>query len=243
MSDYAVNTITLHDALEIDATLLDFISLSTEAQTTKFKNMFIARWDIYELAGETIPLSKRFLKNKFDTNKDYYQELIDDYENKITYLNGIISTEELTYSDSGNGSVNKSGTKSLTDDTTKSGTNTINDTINKSENNGINKDLIDLPNKTVSTNYVSKKDNTSETKQGVQQDSFSQATQDIVSNTKDETSQDAQTYLDAKSGTKTVSRTGDVNILEQKIKYQKYLRNIYLEFAERFKECFCLLYN
>lgn len=243
MSDYAVNTITLHDALEIDATLLDFMTLSTPAQTTKFKNMFIARYDIYELGGETIPLSKRFLKNKFDEYKDYYQELIDDYENKITYLNGIVSTEQLSYSDSGNGSVNKSGSKSLTDDTTKSGTNTINDTINKSESNGINKDLIDLPNKTVSSNYVSKKDNTTETKQGSQQDAFSQATQDIFSNTKEETSQDAHTYLDAKSGSKTISRTGDVNILEQKIKYQKYLRNIYLEFAERFKECFCLLYN
>ena len=195
MNENTMSSMTLHEALEIDEHLLDFISLQTEEQTTKFKNMFIARYDIYEIGGETIPLTKRFLTNKFNIYKDYYQELINDYENKINYLNGIVDSEVVMYVDSSNGDVNKS------------------------YNSNSNTDYIDLPNKTVSPNYVSKKDNTAQT------------------------SQDAQHYEDSKSGNKSISRNGGVNILEQKKEYQKYLRNVYLEFAERFKDCFVLVYN
>ena len=195
MSDMAFSTMTLHDALIIDNTLLNFISLKTTEQTNKMKEIFLARWDIYEIGGETIPLFKRFLTNNFNKHKDYYQELIDDYENKINYLDGITSTEGVSYTDSSNGSVSKA----------RIGTENI--------------DVIDLPNKQTTNNYVSQKNNTSES----------------ISET--------NTYDDSKAGNKIITRNGDVNILEQKIKYQKYLRNIYLEFAERFKDCFVMIYN
>lgn len=243
MSDYAVNTMTLHDVINQYPNFLDFISLKTTEQTTKFKEIFSARWDIYELGGETVALSKRFLTNKFNCYKDYYQELIDDYENKINYLNGIVSSETLTYLDSGSGSENNSGNKSLTENIDDTETNAINAANNSSANNGINKDLIDLPNKQTANNYISKKDNTSETKQSSETQTYNQTKGDDYERAVSEASQDAKTYQDTKSGNKSVSRTGDVNILEQKIKYQKYLRNVYLEFADKFKDCFCMLFN
>ncbi len=195
MSDMAFSTMTLHDALIADNTLLDFISLSTQAQTDKFKEIFSARWDIYEIGGETIPLAKRFFANKFNIKKDYYQELIDDYENKIDYLDGIISNEGVSYTESNDGSQSKN----------RMGTE--------------NTDFIDLPNKQTTSNYISKKNNTNE--------SISEA----------------QSYEDSKAGNKIITRSGDVNILEQKKEYQNYLRNVYLEFAEEFKDCFVLLYD
>lgn len=195
MSDFAVCTMTLHDALKCDPEMLDFISLRTPEQTTKFTEMFKARWDIYEIGGETIELSKRFFANRFNQYKEYYQELIDDYENRINYLNGVIVTETHSENYSADGSIGK------TDSATRNNTYT------------------DLPNRTTVNNYATNKDETSES---------------IVT---------SQTYEDAHDKTLTISRNGDVNILDQKIKYQKYLRNVYLEFAERFKDCFALIYN
>lgn len=195
MSDYAVCTMTLHDALKVDPTLLDFVSLSTDEQIAKFKDMFKARWDIYEIGGETIPLSKRFFDNKFRQWKDYYQELINDYENKINYLNGIVSNETHTENYTGDG------------------------TRGKTDNANRNSTYVDLPNRTTTSNYATNKDDTSE---------------EIIS---------SQTYEDNHDRTLEISKTGDVNILDQKIKYQKYLRNVYLEFVERFADCFALIYN
>lgn len=195
MSDKAFSTMTLHDALIIDENLLDFVTLSTSEQINKFKEMFVARWDIYEIGGETLALTKRFFKNKFDVYKDYYQELINDYDNKINYLDGIIHSETVSYSENRD----------------------ISDTGNVI--NTENLENIDLPNKQTQQNYVTSK----------------------VNDTKG-TSVDTHKD-DDKFGNTLISRNGDVNILEQKIKYQNYLRNIYLEFVERFKNCFVLIYD
>ena len=40
----------------------------------------------------------------------------------------------------------------------------------------------------------------------------------------------------------TKTKTGNVNVLEQKMMYMKYIRDIYLEFVELFKTCFSMVY-
>lgn len=43
------------------------------------------------------------------------------------------------------------------------------------------------------------------------------------------------------ASTKTL--TGDVDVVDLKSRYLKYLRNVYKEFAETFKDCFSLIYG
>jgi hypothetical protein len=185
---------TLEEALVKDPTLLDNLQMSTTAQTTMFKDIFKARWNIYECAGFSIAEFKKFIENKFKSWLPYYQELIDDYENRITYQDGIVNSEIHSETYTADGSVDKTDTASR------------------------NNVYTELPNKVTNKEYPSNKDDTNE---------------NLVSQ---------QSYEDSHSKGLTITRTGDVNILEQKIKYQKYLRNIYLEFANKFDVCFVLLY-
>lgn len=89
---YTRYTITLHDLLINEPTLLDNLTLSTAERTEKFKNMFIAKWDIYEINTETVKMFKLILTNKFNTLKDYYEELISAYETKINMLDGKLTS-------------------------------------------------------------------------------------------------------------------------------------------------------
>lgn len=89
---YTRYTITLHDLLINEPTLLDNLTLSTAERTEKFKNMFIAKWDVYEINTETVKMFKLILINKFNTLKDYYEELISAYETKINMLDGKLTS-------------------------------------------------------------------------------------------------------------------------------------------------------
>lgn len=89
---YTRYTITLHDLLINEPTLLDDLTLSTSDRTKKFKDMFIAKWDIYEINAETVKMFKLIITNKFNTLKDYYEELISAYETKINMLDGKLTT-------------------------------------------------------------------------------------------------------------------------------------------------------
>lgn len=186
-NDYAYVSMTLNDALKIDENFLEDLTLSTTEQTNKLIEMFKSKWDIYEIAGETLEFSKRLIKDKWYTIKDYYQELINDYENKINYLKGYVSTTTITKDD---------------EETYKFG--------RKVESSNI-----DLPNKTTSGTYVSSKN--------------------IVENSNSD--------VVNRDNVETITKDGDVNILEQKMKYQKYLRNVYLECVEQFKDCFAQIYG
>lgn len=134
IDDYSYCTMTLRDALKRDEHFIDFLSLSTETQTTTLRNMFIAVWDIYELGGETMYFTQRMLKNKFDSIKDYYQNLINAYEQQLDYQDGIKSVVQFDTSD--RASNQRSGSDSYQNENQK----------------------IDLPNRSTTGEYVSNKD-------------------------------------------------------------------------------------
>lgn len=90
----ATASIKLRDLLKIEPTLLDNLSLSTDTQTKKFKDMFVACFNDYEIGGETIVQFKQFMEDTFACNKDYFQEFIDLYEYKINFLDGYVSSFE-----------------------------------------------------------------------------------------------------------------------------------------------------
>lgn len=181
--DYAVATLTLFDALDLYPDLLDNLKLNNEEQTNKFIEMFKSKYNFYEIGGETIPLFKRFIEDTFDTFKDYYQQLINEYEKEFNYLDGYIESYESEYSYKDDSDISR------------------------------NNDFIDLPNKITTNEYITNKERFST---------------DFLSN---------------RTGTNKNTKKGNVNILEQKKKYLDYIRNLYSEFADKFKTCFVLVYN
>lgn len=114
---YTRFTITLHDALLKEPTLLDNLTLSTTERTDKFKNFFISKWFNYEISGETIPMFKALIENRFNTLKDYYEELITAYEIKIDMLDGkmVTITRDDTKNDTFNRNVNLNGENKIYD--------------------------------------------------------------------------------------------------------------------------------
>ena len=90
---YTKFSITLHDLLIEEPTLLDFMVLDTEEHTNKFKEMFIAYWNIYEICAETTESFKIILANTFVVHRDKYIELINAYETRINMLDGVVITE------------------------------------------------------------------------------------------------------------------------------------------------------
>lgn len=194
MTDYSYCTMTLKDALKIDEDFLDFLQLSTTTQTTTLLNMFKARWDIYEIGGETLEFSKRLLKDKFDTIKEYYQNLINTYEQELLYNDGIKSVVHFETDDSGSNSRGGQDTSSSLDS------------------------HIDLPNRTTTGEYVSNKD--------INEYEYNYGRTDEYEDNKDH----------------TTTTTGNVNVVEQREKYLKYLRNIYLDMVNEFRPCFSMIF-
>ena len=169
--DYSYSSITLRDAIKLVPTLLDDFELDTEEQTNKFIEVFRAKWDLYDIGGETIELFKSFIDNRFKLKKEYYQQLLNEYETEFNYLDGRKTTT--AYYESVN-----------TDNTN-----------------------YDLPRKTGAEGTATTKENV--------------------------------------NGTHNYTRTltGDVDVLDLKSRYLKYIRNIYEDFAEDFKDCFSLIYG
>ena len=49
-------------------------------------------WDAYEISGETIGEFKMFLLDTFNLHKDYYEEMLDNYEKEFDYTTGVTRT-------------------------------------------------------------------------------------------------------------------------------------------------------
>lgn len=169
--DYAYVSITLRNAIELEPELLNDMQMKTPEQTNKFIEIFRARWDLYEIGGETIELFKSFIDERFKLKLGYYQQLIDEYEKEFNYLDGRKTTT--TYHES----ANSDGTD------------------------------YDLPRKPDAVAVATTKTNV--------------------------------------NGNISWGRTltGDEDVLELKTRYLKYIRNLYEEFVNEFKDCFAMIYG
>ena len=196
---YSYSSMTLHDVLIEEPTLLDDLVLETEIQTSLFKQAFISRYNLYDIGGETIPLFKLMIKGKFDLNKNYYQQLITEYVKSINYEDGYKEIETITEENDSTGTSNQDS-----------------DGMNTNK-----RTFYDLPYKQTSERYAT--------------------TETIDDNTSNVNIQGTYSSNDNKNITKT--KTGNVNVLEQKIKYMKFIRDIYRDFVEVFRECFSLIYG
>lgn len=159
-------TITFHEFYNdnIDWIRTNLV-MSSEERTNKFLKQLVAVWGVYDIAGETIGEFKTFIKDEFDTQLPYFEEMLDAYEREIDYLDGL---------------------KTITKGTT--------------HNEGI---TVDLPNKVVGDSVYDYPD----------------------SGNKDD-------------GNSTIERTDNSRAITLKVRYMQQIRDLYREFAFRFKHCF-----
>ena len=94
----AIYTMSLEEALKTDPTILDGIELNTDAQTKQLRDEVLAQYFNWEIAGETLQEFKSFIKYKFKEYAEYYQKLIDVYDQEIDYAKGEYEYREDTIS-------------------------------------------------------------------------------------------------------------------------------------------------
>lgn len=259
---YTRFTITLHDMLIEDPTFLDNLKMSTDERTTKLKNMFIAKWDIYEVSGETPKTAKLYIDNKFNMYKDYYEELISAYETKIEMLDGkltsieiddtLSSTIDTNLTNTGNSSENNTHNDNGNDNHFIDKQDTYNETNTNEQNKNLNVENYDLPRKTTSENSPSTRqvqDDTTginisidRTKNSHTQDNHTYTNSGTYENTIEDTRTEVGKNTKEETKNKTITTKGQENVIELKKKYMELLRNVYLEFVNRFEPCFLSLY-
>ena len=155
---YAKYTITLYDLLQDDPTFLDFLQLDTEDHTTKFKNIFKARWAMYEIGGETPQQFKIFVEQEFELHKQYYIDKLNMYEKDFKLEDGIISSIETDRTSTFVGSKEKTNNVESENTTTGSASGSKTDTFNKRYSNDdtsvTNETQYGLPNKETSNRFI-----------------------------------------------------------------------------------------
>lgn len=199
---YAVYTMQLVDALEIEPTLLYVFSFKKDSlhdqefwdsQSEIFREIFKAHFYNYELGLETIPLFKEAIQNIFIIKETEYKERLNVWFQERNQLLTKYTKLDITRKDNFTGKYDYTG-------------NTSDTTI-----------ITDLPNKNTTKEYPSEKDNSTGTSGG----------SNNTNNTR----------------TTTDSHVNNRELLDIKKEYMNLVRNIYLEFMEDFKTCFCLLWS
>lgn len=257
--EYSYSSLTLRDVLKIEPTLLDDLTMSTEDRTNKFKNMFKAYYNSKSIAGETIELFKLWIGDTFNIYKDYYENLITEYEKTIALDDGIVTTiihtdvgsntEEGTNSDTSSRNDSSTNDESGTNTQTGSGTDSTSGTRGVETDD--NTDNIDLPNSSSTGEYVSSRiknhvdtdETTSSTTTKSESISGSYKKGNEYSN--ESSIDNSGEYNKEGSYTKSIteSRKGGVNVIEQREKALAYIRNLYLEFVKKFEDCFSCIYG
>lgn len=125
--EYSYTSITLRDALKLNPDLLENLTLSTTNRTKLFQDMFKAYYNSKSIAGETVELFKLWIEDTFNVHKDYYENILNEYEKELNLDEGFVLTREHTDNGSSSGSVSSNS----------------------------NTDNIDLPNKPTANEYVS----------------------------------------------------------------------------------------
>lgn len=92
-------TMCFKDVYEQYPTVLDDIQMSTDSRTELLVEMLKSRFDIYEIAGETISEFKLFITNKFKSYVKYYEEMLDAYEEEFDWKLGNVDTLNLADTD------------------------------------------------------------------------------------------------------------------------------------------------
>lgn len=227
-------TITLQKAIEKDPTLLNGIVFSQQAYTTAFKNALIDRFAIYELCTDELDEFKILLNNRFNLNKEWFERALDKYYEQLDETQGYVYNKTSTTgtTSSGSGSSNATINEENSIDTTSSNTGSGSSTNDKSTTH------IELPMKQTQSEYPNDKlnedgDSTySETNSSTENKDYSSDISDARSYEQENESQESFNE----------QRSGGVNVIDQRERMLKYIKNKYYEFTDYFKSLFIMLY-
>lgn len=256
----AIYTMCYKDVLEVCPTLLDQIVWDTPEHTEKLKEMLYSKYFNYEISGETIGEEKLFLTEKFNEYKDYYAEMLGAYETSIEWLDGEITSYSEESSFSEDGSETTSDDSSLTHGHTEtdSGTDTnkvereITETTTIQRTEEVTTTRYDLPRSSSSENHATQivkehpdgEPNTTTVAPSDGTDTSSLEYGKVKTHGgKDSTERDIEKTT-GKSGESSKSHTAKVaDLINQKERYLKLIRNLYSEFADKFKPCFITMFS
>lgn len=192
---YARYTITFEDFLREEAEWWQSsLQMSTVERTKALHDAIVAQWWNYEIGGETIGEMKRFLQNTFAWHKRYYEEMLDAYEKKWDYEEGLVRKSSLSTSQE------RTGTGSTTS-TTKGRES-------------------DLPNTKVSPD----------------------AWYDMPTTTTAGEDEANTSTSDTTTGTQTRTDTDNSRYITLRTRWMNQIRDLYREFADRFADCFVMIY-
>lgn len=226
--------ITLEQALVDNPTLLEGFIFDQPTQTQTFKAMFINIWNFYKLGGKDIAQFKKFITNKFNAYKPYYQQLIDVYYSELNYEDGIKTKETFEDDSTNNKDIVDVNTRTYGNKDTNIRTGSAETTFS----GGNEETHYDLPrsggsatpnDKTV-TGYNNRKDTTAYN--SVKDELNHTGTLGDSGRTDDDT-------VFHRDYTKII--TGNIDVVELRDRYLKYLRDLYMDFAKRFSDCFNLV--
>lgn len=184
-----------------------------EDREAKLKEMVYAKFFNWEISGETLQEQRLFMQQKFIEYRDYYGEMLDAYEEQIEWLDGVITSEKYE-EDNGNTREFTAGVVIKTTDTPGA--------VHTTED-------YDLPRSASTENRPSSK-------------SVSTPSGNDIRTVGPDTTSDKDVTED--TGSKDYDRTvKSGNPIEQKQKMLKLIRNLYSEFAERFRPCFIEMWS
>lgn len=217
-------------------------SKGLSAYSSNLMSVLASKWQFYEIAGEDEDTQYSYLTSIVDIFSSFTLEVLTNYTKAFDYTTSILLTKSKTLTDHSTASTgvtshSTSGkTESAHDDN-----NASSDTSNSStETPNITHDEIELPNKVTSHEYVTSRSKDSGTTAVTGSGTVSQESHDVSTGSENITA----------DGTNDISNEGsrnatDIESLEDKGKYleakkayMEQIKNVYLDFAERFTDCF-----
>ena len=227
-------TITLQKAIEKDPTLLNGIVFSKTAYTTAFKNALIDRFLIYELCTDELDEFKTLLNNRFNLNKEWFERALDKYYEELDETLGYAYSKSSTTENTSNIEDTSTDSTTINDSSTKS----INQSSSNTEHTDNLTTNIELPNRATSGEYPSSK---------IDVDTGRTYSDTGIQNTTQSYDSDASRNGSASRNAEgnenfEETRTGGVNVIDQRERMLKYIKNKYYEFTDYFKSLFIMLY-
>ena len=227
--------------------ILDRLNVNLATWKDDLWKVMLAKWYNFEITGATEDEELTFITTIIDMFDSYYKERLTAYKKEFDFETAILLTDSktTTVTDNATSAIDNSSGSHNTGDGTTHSANSTSGSSTETETPTLMHDNITLPNKVTSAEYV-----TSRIK-----DSGTDVTGTTATNTGSEdgtahnetvgtsTSNTDITDTRNKSSTDAETITDKSKYLEQKKKYLDLLENIYLEFADRFSDCFMHIFS
>lgn len=227
---YASFTEVLHDAYLEDPDILSGIVDYENINGEELKEHIIARWGMYEIAGETHGAFKQMITDKFIRIKSELNQQLEIYNTKFEWEKGKVKTTEHNKTNTDT----KNDSRDIKDSKTSNSTSN-NQTTSSSNSSGEN-NAYAFPNKVTNSEYKTGKTDSSSTDSSTNTDKYTNES------TESGTKNDTFTSNINKKEDGTITESGGVEFADIRNKWLKSVVDLYDRYAEKFSDCFLTLY-